>query len=427
MNDKLFDRLSVVISGIIFPIFLMTCVFHILSIVINIEQTMRRQYEEARVNEAWKIITLGEEKNISGRLIDSLEFLNLISNSLAGISIPNSYLEGIKLLKADLRLTNFREVNLSKANLSKANLSGANLIGADLSEANLSEANLSGANLIGANLSEANLFEANLKGVIYTNKYTEEEVCKKYRLKHRCSTKFPKEYNINENGMMLVKDIRSNNNPEKENPDGENSYSKLKENTKKIIEKTNNNISIIPVIPFFRTSLVDTLKVNPTIKFPEKIADSLIDFVLLGEGKIEIKLEKILEWTLELNNRKLEVPLAIETIYFEFDGDTVTEGEQYKLKDFIFETIDKKPKKIDIILNCYTDTFGSVDYNQELSRRRCKAVKKFLNTIEVRINNNIEYIEIIHGEFDFSYLNKDETKEPGRRRVDITIIKKDIF
>ena len=93
-----------------------------------------------------------------------------------------SHLDGINLMEADLRKTNFTGASLKKAclqyanlteadlsdakligaNFGKANLNGADLSNTDLIKADLIRTNLKGAKLVGANLQHANLRRANL-------------------------------------------------------------------------------------------------------------------------------------------------------------------------------------------------------------------------------------------------------------------------
>jgi uncharacterized protein YjbI with pentapeptide repeats len=74
----------------------------------------------------------------------------------------NCYMEGVKLVSADLRGAHLRNANMAGADLRDANLAGADIAYTSLTSANLSGAELSLAIMLGANLRNANLAGANL-------------------------------------------------------------------------------------------------------------------------------------------------------------------------------------------------------------------------------------------------------------------------
>ena len=118
--------------------------------------------------------------NLSGSVLERVDLRQVI--------FKNANLNGVKIVKVDLRgadlsNANLVDANLSLSNLSEANLAQANLLRvnlfqsklgsailqkaelmkANLSEADLNSANLNGANLVLANLRKANLVKANLR------------------------------------------------------------------------------------------------------------------------------------------------------------------------------------------------------------------------------------------------------------------------
>lgn len=123
--------------------------------------------------------------------------------------LSNANLREVNLSNANLFMANLREANLSGANLfmtnlinsnfTKATLFRANLMGADTKKSNLNSAYLGGTNLVGANLKEANLANAYLTNAKYnTKQYTDVDGIT-YN-----PTKFPKNFNPKEHGMIEV-------------------------------------------------------------------------------------------------------------------------------------------------------------------------------------------------------------------------------
>jgi hypothetical protein len=132
--------------------------------------------------QAWQVINTAQGKGGSGGRIEALQELNMDHIPLVGVDASGSFLQGVKLPKAnllrcdlhaaDLREANFQASNLAYANLKSANLRhtslrGSNLMAASLEDADLVNADLSGANLMGTNLTNADLRNADLKGVIW--------------------------------------------------------------------------------------------------------------------------------------------------------------------------------------------------------------------------------------------------------------------
>ena len=135
-----------------------------------------------------------------------------------GCYFKDMNLEREDFAKANLKWARILGTNLQNANLSEADLIGSfidkdsNLEDANLQEANLSRAdingNLSGADLSGAkfhlavfgpsaNLRGVNLKDANLRFAFYLKKANTSEAI------YNSNTKFPFNFNPNENGMIL--------------------------------------------------------------------------------------------------------------------------------------------------------------------------------------------------------------------------------
>ncbi len=85
---------------------------------------------------------------------------------LDGVNLVRAQLRGANLSHASLSRSDLRGANLREADLRGANLSYANLRGAYLREAILSGARLTGANLYGANLIGASCAEADFEGAM---------------------------------------------------------------------------------------------------------------------------------------------------------------------------------------------------------------------------------------------------------------------
>jgi hypothetical protein len=132
--------------------------------------------------QAWQVINTAQGKGGSGGRIEALQELNMDHVPLVGVDASGSFLQGVRLAKAnllrcdlhaaDLRESNLQASNLAYANLQTANLrhaslQGSNLMSANLEDADLVNADLSGADLTGTNLTNADLRNADLNGVLW--------------------------------------------------------------------------------------------------------------------------------------------------------------------------------------------------------------------------------------------------------------------
>src|SRR5581483_2255992 len=110
--------------------------------------------------QAWQVINTAQGKGGSGGRIEALQELNMDRVPLVGVDASGSFLQGVKLPKAnllrcdlsgaDLRMANFKDANLEYADLSSANFRNADLSGADLKEAKLDGTDFVDAKLAGA-------------------------------------------------------------------------------------------------------------------------------------------------------------------------------------------------------------------------------------------------------------------------------------
>ncbi len=161
----------------------------------------------------WAILALNQGKEANGGRILALENLKIFGSQLTGLNLENAVLphldlSGTDLLQANLQNATLIEANLSnsqliyanlqKAFLEKANFQGADLKLANLKDAQLYQANLSGANLYRANFNGTNLSGANLQGV------KNIEQANFYRTIYDINTKFPPQFNPEENGALLI-------------------------------------------------------------------------------------------------------------------------------------------------------------------------------------------------------------------------------
>ena len=122
--------------------------------------------------QAWQVINTAQGKGGSGGRIEALQELNSDREPLVGVDASGSFLQGVRLPRAnllranlsgaDLRDSSFEGSNLAYSTLQSANFRNANLREASLTAANFEDADLAHADLSGADLSRANLKNADL-------------------------------------------------------------------------------------------------------------------------------------------------------------------------------------------------------------------------------------------------------------------------
>ena len=117
------------------------------------DRTKQKHYQ------AWQVINTAQGKGGSEGRIEALQELNMDREPLVGVDASGSFLQGVKLPKADLLRS-----NLSAADLRDSSFEGSNLAYSDLESANFRNGNLRDANLTAANLEDSDLAHADLMG-----------------------------------------------------------------------------------------------------------------------------------------------------------------------------------------------------------------------------------------------------------------------
>jgi uncharacterized protein YjbI with pentapeptide repeats len=120
--------------------------------------------------QAWQVINTAQGKGGNGGRIEAMQELNADKIPLVGVDVSGSFLQGVKLPKAELLRADFegsdlRDCMLEGAHLNFANFKSANFRGGDLHGARLKNADLESADLYGTNLTEADFTSTNLRDV----------------------------------------------------------------------------------------------------------------------------------------------------------------------------------------------------------------------------------------------------------------------
>ena len=106
----------------------------------------------------------------------------------------------------------------------------------------------------------------------------------------------------------------------------------------------------------------------------------------------------------------------LHVIYFDFDKSNLTDISINKIRNFIKTNNDKISNYIVV---GHTDTKGTKEYNQILSKERAKSVKSIL--LNLGINSN--KIKILgKGESDLRVKTEDEFAHPANRRAEISLL-----
>ena len=108
------------------------------------------------------------------------------------------------------------------------------------------------------------------------------------------------------------------------------------------------------------------------------------------------------------------------TLFFENDSLTLTARSEADLRTLL-ESI-KTRKAVEIVITGHTDTVGTDDYNDELSRERADAVKLALLPIlkEYGVDAG-SVISVGRGKRELLVQTPDQTPEPRNRRVQVTV------
>ena len=116
----------------------------------------------------------------------------------------------------------------------------------------------------------------------------------------------------------------------------------------------------------------------------------------------------------------LPAPPESRTLFFENDSLTLTPQSEADLRALL-ETI-KTRKAVEIVITGHTDTMGTVDYNDNLSRERADAVKLALLPIlkEYGVDAGA-VVSVGRGKRELLVQTPDQTAEPRNRRAEITV------
>ena len=106
--------------------------------------------------------------------------------------------------------------------------------------------------------------------------------------------------------------------------------------------------------------------------------------------------------------------------HFDFDKDTLKRKEQ-DIIEAGSKIIDKYNLKGTLVLEGHTDSYGSVEYNQGLSERRAKTVKKELMS-QIKKSENIKYKTKGFSELKPVDTNKTKEGRANNRRVEVKYI-----
>ena len=109
------------------------------------------------------------------------------------------------------------------------------------------------------------------------------------------------------------------------------------------------------------------------------------------------------------------------TVYFNFDRDQIKDEGVKRIDKMISEL--SKVSDIKVILRGYADRVGAEKYNQNLSIRRAKSVKKALINSGIIKESNIIIETIGFGEYDPLISSSAIENNASSRRVDMYIIK----
>jgi outer membrane protein OmpA-like peptidoglycan-associated protein len=108
------------------------------------------------------------------------------------------------------------------------------------------------------------------------------------------------------------------------------------------------------------------------------------------------------------------------TLFFENDSLTLTAQSEADLRALL-DTI-KTRKAVEIVVTGHTDTMGTDDYNDELSRERADAVKLTLLPILKQYGVDAgSVISVGRGKRELLIQTPDQTAEPRNRRAEITV------
>lgn len=113
-------------------------------------------------------------------------------------------------------------------------------------------------------------------------------------------------------------------------------------------------------------------------------------------------------------------PISIKDIFFDFDKDNLTEASWVELRN-LFEVMQKYPESL-VELSGHTDSYGSDEYNIDLSERRVESAKSGLLSLGI----DPKRIKISwQGESKIFASNRTSQGRAMNRRVSIKVVKLD--
>ncbi len=116
----------------------------------------------------------------------------------------------------------------------------------------------------------------------------------------------------------------------------------------------------------------------------------------------------------------LPAPPLSRSLFFENDSLTLTAGSDAELKALLGAI--KSRKAVEIVIAGHTDTMGTDDHNDQLSRERATAIKLALLPILQPYGVAADsVIAVGRGKRDLLIPTPDQTPEPRNRRVEITV------
>lgn len=162
----------------------------------------------------------------------------------------------------------------------------------------------------------------------------------------------------------------------------------------------------VTVMPFKNDYLLTVKQANYVY---ESVYISTEDSVFQKPTKVDVQMQQIQEGQ----------SYQLKNVFFEYDSDKLTMHSLFVLDEFV-EFLNENDN-IHISIEGHTDNIGSVEYNQDLSTRRAKAVYNYL------ISKGIAVERLQYKGFGFARPIASNDTEDGRaknRRTEFVIIKK---
>jgi outer membrane protein OmpA-like peptidoglycan-associated protein len=116
----------------------------------------------------------------------------------------------------------------------------------------------------------------------------------------------------------------------------------------------------------------------------------------------------------------LPAPPLSQSLFFESDSLTLTAQSAADLRALL-DTV-KTRKAVEIVVTGHTDTMGTDDHNDQLSRERAEAIKLTLLPILKEYGVAADsVIAVGRGKRELLVQTPDQTPEPRNRRVEVTV------